>query len=459
MFQSLQQVRDVLQTGADVNETRISGHTALWFACNRGQPEVTRALLDAGASPGIPDSLQGYTPLHFLSRFDPDRISEVARWLIASGAEVEALNNAEETPLMTVLDDERNFVPYTTVPAVKALLALGASPYGQIRDDHVLGDSRVIYFPDCPIVRACVRGEPEALTTLIDHIKELRSLKQRGDQESGGQAARGPDGSAPAPSAEMDEYLAALMARFFFLTICRPVLYRVGQGREYKHSVRQLTKYLLVPEVRSYLSENLKSALLQSCSQRAYDFVEAILEMKCYSDADLSDPKLIECVFGSRNSELVSRLWTAGMKPGGTENSGTFLHLAVTHRWTVADLSKICDLVRDKIDLSELARRHDSRGATPFASAVIQGNLGLADFLASFGVDIDEEAFRLELEASLFAAIPFGWPRCTLLGYCLVMTADDLQKLQQVRYLLKYKPKFLVSTSHGCTALTLCWRH
>ena len=32
LFQSLQQVRDVLQTGTDVNETRISGHTALWLA-------------------------------------------------------------------------------------------------------------------------------------------------------------------------------------------------------------------------------------------------------------------------------------------------------------------------------------------------------------------------------------------------------------------------------------------
>ena len=90
--------------------------------------------------------------------------------------------------------------------------------------------------------------------------------------------------------------------------------------------MRRLTKYLLVPEVRLYLSENLnKSALLQSCSQRAFDFVEAILEMKCYSDADLSDPRVIESVFGSRNSELVSRLWTAGSKfTGGTDNSGTF---------------------------------------------------------------------------------------------------------------------------------------
>jgi len=181
---------------------------------------VTRALLDVGAFPSIPDSLQGYTPLHFLSRFDPDRIDEVARCLIASGAEVEALKKAGETPLMAVLDDERNFVPYTSVPAVKALLALGASPYGRLRDGHVVGDSRVIYFPDCPIVRACVQCEPEVLATLIDHVKELRSLKQRGNQESGRQAVRGSDGSAPAPSAEMDDYLAALMARCFSLTIC-----------------------------------------------------------------------------------------------------------------------------------------------------------------------------------------------------------------------------------------------
>ncbi|PMD21454.1 ankyrin [Hyaloscypha hepaticicola] len=452
LFGEVQEVRRLVREACNIDETRIANHSALWLACNCGFTDMAMALLEAGASPNIADSLEGYSALHFLARFPQNEIPEIARTLVARGADLEARTSHGETPLLTVLDDEKNFMPFACSPAVDVLLSLGASPYGNLKESHVLGDHRVPW-PDCPLSRACTINA-DAVIILLERIKILRSVDQADDGSPPSQSSETTMEPEPSQTSQR-EYMTALMARCFRLAVSKPMIYRLSRGRGYKGSLSRLVKYLLVEDVRSQFSKlSGMPALLYCCKCLAYDFCEEILEQKLYSTAELADTRLILLAFTTRNPNLVRQLITAGASLSLVNDDGlTFLHHAVKHRWCVADLSEICDLVSDAIDLHDLAKRRDSGGATPFDYAVQQGSLQLADFLARFGVEVNVCAFRLSHSTSA----PFGWPLCTLLGYCLATTEDDILKLQQVRYLLKYSPKFRVSPSHGCTALTLCW--
>jgi ankyrin repeat protein len=79
-------------------EMRGPLHTAVW----EGSLEAAALLLRAGASPAAKDR-HGDTALHVVSGARGDRLA-MARLLIASGADVDALNARGMTPLMTAVD-------------------------------------------------------------------------------------------------------------------------------------------------------------------------------------------------------------------------------------------------------------------------------------------------------------------------------------------------------------------
>lgn len=442
-------VRILIGKGCAVDETRIANHTALWLACNCGMAEIAIALLKGGASPIIADSVEGYAPMHFLARFAPADIREVAEILVKHGADVEARSAHNETPLLAALDDERNFMPFACLPAVEALLDLGASPYGSLEEFHVLGDPRVPW-PDCPLARACSTANGDVVIALLEKIRKQRSMWQTAHELPLSSGSASKNHGEP-----QDEYVTALMAHSFCLAVTKPVIYRVSRGPRYQGCLTRLVNYLLIEDVRSYLSERMGvPALIECCRCHAFDFFRAILKENLYSAADLEDKRLIPLVFATRNPDLVRQLISAGSSLSAIDDNGlTFLHHAVRHRWIVAELSAICNVVSSNLDMRDLASKRENDGATAFDFAVLQGSLELADFLAHFSVDVDAVAFRLPIST----CVPFGWPTCTLLGYCLVTTKVEVLKLRQVRYLLKYRPAFRVSPSHGCTALTLCW--
>ena len=89
----LDEVRDLLKAGVDVNAQNKRGDTALTYAAALNQPEIVDILLAAGADPTV-DTNEGMTPLH--SAKDPG----IARRLLDSGADPNARTNYEHTPLM-----------------------------------------------------------------------------------------------------------------------------------------------------------------------------------------------------------------------------------------------------------------------------------------------------------------------------------------------------------------------
>ena len=83
-----EQVRSLLRRGADANAAQGDGMTALHWAAERGNDEVARMLLSAGANVAALTRLGAYTPLHLASRTGR---ADVVRTLVDAGSDVAAL--------------------------------------------------------------------------------------------------------------------------------------------------------------------------------------------------------------------------------------------------------------------------------------------------------------------------------------------------------------------------------
>ncbi|SVB10261.1 uncharacterized protein METZ01_LOCUS163115, partial [marine metagenome] len=79
-----EQVRELLQGGADVNAAQGDGMTALHWTAEHGDPELAQILLYAGADLQPVTRLGGYTPLHIASRSGR---ADVITLLLEAGAD------------------------------------------------------------------------------------------------------------------------------------------------------------------------------------------------------------------------------------------------------------------------------------------------------------------------------------------------------------------------------------
>lgn len=90
-------VKYLIKAGAEVNSPSKNSLrvTPLQSAVAGGHLEITRLLLEAGASPNVREQ-GGYTPLHTAAQ---NGAVEIVRSLIFGGANVEAINEKNEKPL------------------------------------------------------------------------------------------------------------------------------------------------------------------------------------------------------------------------------------------------------------------------------------------------------------------------------------------------------------------------
>ena len=127
---SLQQVKDAIKKGADVNTKDNNGYTALMAAAGfNSDAKVTIALIKAGADVNAKD-IQGFTPLDSAlqnGNFNTKVIA--AKVLIKAGADVNARNYRGRTPLMTAA------VSVIPVPEIiAALIKAGADINAKDKD-------------------------------------------------------------------------------------------------------------------------------------------------------------------------------------------------------------------------------------------------------------------------------------------------------------------------------------
>ncbi|MBO9492599.1 ankyrin repeat domain-containing protein [Thalassotalea sp. G20_0] len=120
--ENLDVVNVLLDAGA-----RVNACDCLHLAVKSENLDVVNVLLDAGARVNACDCLHR-TPLH------EARSQEVVKALLARGADIEARNYAEETPLMSVVCTRGRVKAVKALKAVKTLLAAGASINARNRD-------------------------------------------------------------------------------------------------------------------------------------------------------------------------------------------------------------------------------------------------------------------------------------------------------------------------------------
>ena len=109
-------VRTLLKSGEDVNTAQGDGMTALHWAVQKGDIDLAKLLMYAGANVRATTRLGGYTPLLMASQMGNAAMVEA---LVAGGADVKTTTTAGATPLMLASRAG-------SVDAVKALLAHGA---------------------------------------------------------------------------------------------------------------------------------------------------------------------------------------------------------------------------------------------------------------------------------------------------------------------------------------------
>ena len=116
----LEMARMLVYAGAGLDAvTRMAEYTPLHLASRAGHGAVVRALLEAGSDPAAPTASGGATPLHLAAAAGD---AEAVAALIEHGAEVDAREErARQTPLIFAAAQNR-------VEAIRALLAGGANP-------------------------------------------------------------------------------------------------------------------------------------------------------------------------------------------------------------------------------------------------------------------------------------------------------------------------------------------
>ena len=113
------EVRALLQKGAEVDAKHPFGFTALMIAAHEGKAEVVKVLLNAGANPNVSVQTLHAGEITLLSWAVLSRNLIVVQSLLKAGAEANPRTRDGSTPLMMAVN-------FGSVPMIKTLLAGGA---------------------------------------------------------------------------------------------------------------------------------------------------------------------------------------------------------------------------------------------------------------------------------------------------------------------------------------------
>lgn len=113
----------LLSHGANPNGRGSMGRSALHLALLSGNLTVAKLLLEKGASPNIADrGVQQNAPLFYIFSSPPETQQALVQLLQDYGADINILNNRQQTPLDYVL----RYIP--NIRSVQILLDAGANP-------------------------------------------------------------------------------------------------------------------------------------------------------------------------------------------------------------------------------------------------------------------------------------------------------------------------------------------
>jgi ankyrin repeat protein len=186
-------VRTLLKQGADVNTAQGDGMTALHWAVQKGDLELTQTLLYAGANVKAATRIGGYTPLIIASRNGNASLIEA---LIGGGADANSATVNGTTALMFAAQSG-------SAAAVKALVAHNADVNAK---EKVKGETALMIaaaYGRADVVRELTaHGADMSVTTKVIDMaqynkEEAERLAQFQQQQAAQAAAAGRGGAAP----------------------------------------------------------------------------------------------------------------------------------------------------------------------------------------------------------------------------------------------------------------------
>lgn len=144
--------RELLDAGADASRQKSAefsflAPSALKYSLGTGDPDLVRRILSRGGDVTEQDSL-GNNLLHFV---DEDKDLEIAEILLDNGVDVNAENNAGDTPLLGALKETKGI----SLSIVRLLLSRGADP------------KATAFNPISPLLITILRGRVDVMSMLM----------------------------------------------------------------------------------------------------------------------------------------------------------------------------------------------------------------------------------------------------------------------------------------------------
>jgi ankyrin repeat protein len=320
-------IRTLIKQGADVNSAQGDGTTALHWAALKGNVELARMLLYAGANPRSTTRLGGYTPLLMASRNGDAAMIDA---LLSNGADVKDKTTTGVTPLMFAAESGH-------VDAVKLLLDKGADVNAK---ENARGETALTFAAAngrTDVIRLLTaRGANVKVTTKVVDLTAYTKEEQEkfaaivatgappnsGVRASeGAKASQGSQSSQPAQASRGSQPAPAAQP----------------QGRGGRGGAPQIAGV-----TRQYLYNELVGAqggltpLLLAARQGQLDAVKALLDagadVNQVSAGDKTSPILIATING--RFDVAKFLLDQGANPNlAADNGATPLYAALNVQW------------------------------------------------------------------------------------------------------------------------------
>ncbi|KAJ7483601.1 hypothetical protein FB451DRAFT_1129507 [Mycena latifolia] len=413
-------------------ENQARSETPLLSACRAGHLDCALFLLAQGARPDGSDEMGEETPLYWLCSFSADDVPVIARRLVEAGASLTQHGKRRQHRLHTpsVWADPEGLLSLPVsplsravimhkVPAVKALLSLGADPVEGLNSQPE--DST--FSSRCPVVVAALLTLPRILKILLSHVDATTPLF------SGAEMLQFVVGKSVLPAVDPTSLQSRLSRR----------------GTHYKSSMVETLQILhsresAVPPQNSESARHARNSVVaRMVSLGNFDVVESLLQLGYSVHGSSQACPIVEAV--KLNHAPLFRLLVAHGANNHTtitRKDGSQLSLlqvsADSPPQSRTGISIAEDLIKIGVPVDSL--QDGTRSA--FAFAVKNQNFELADLLRQHGADVNF-SYRLD-------------PKCawiTVLGE-LVRNPTE-QNMESVKYLLgsETRPAFVTSASES----------